>query len=153
MKTRQYLLLISMISALALGGCNTTGAGDPNIRHYKQDTITDSHPRARLVLGSANLVDHIAMVDVRMGSVGQLQRAEVSVQNLSNDRYVLEYMVSWEDRDGFSINDNKVWKRFELGPREIRSFQSVASNPSAYALTMTVRLPDDIFIHQEKTTK
>jgi uncharacterized protein YcfL len=146
-------ILPLMLVATLVGGCNTTASDSPSVRHYKQNTITDTHPRARLVLGSKNLVDKIVMVDVRMGAVGELQRAEVSVQNLTNSRYVLEYMYSWEDKDGFSINDNKVWQRFELGPRQIRSFQSVGVSPDAYGLTMTVRLPDDIFIHQENTTK
>jgi uncharacterized protein YcfL len=147
------IILPAVVAALFVGGCNTTTSDSPNMRHYKQNTINDTHPRARLVLGSKDLVDKIVMVDVRMGAVGALQRAEVSVQNLTNKRYVLEYMYSWEDKDGFSINNNKVWQRFELGPREIRSFQSVGASPDAYGLTMTVRLPDDIFIHQEKTTK
>lgn len=145
--------VLGLAAMVALTGCNTTGVSDPNVRHYRQDTINDTHPRARLVLGSADLVGRIALVDVRMGDVGGLARAEVSVQNLTNDRYTLEYMIRWEDRQGFDINDNPVWKRFVLGPREIKSFQSVASNPDAYAITMTVRLPDDIFIHQEKSTR
>ena len=146
---------MAVLGALSLlAGCNTTATtAESNIRHYRQNTIDDTHPRARLVLGSADLVGRIALVDVRMGNVGDLTRAEVSVQNLSNDRYTLEYVIRWEDRQGFDIKDNPVWKRFVLGPREIKSFQSVASNPDAYAFTMTVRLPDDIFIHQEKTTR
>lgn len=152
MKKFIWLTRLSLLMAVILvSGCNTM-AGGGDIRHVKQNTIIDSHPRARLVLGSEALVDRIAMVDVRIGPAGRLQRAEVSVQNLTSDRYTLEYMYNWEDQQGFGINDNKVWKRFVLGPREIRSFQTVASNPDAYQLTMTVRLPDDIFIHQEKTT-
>ena len=72
------------------------------------------------------------------------------MQNLSNNRYTLEYQYAWEDQEGFSISENRVWKRFVLGPREIKSFRSVAGDPKAYGFTMTVRLPDDLFIHQEK---
>ena len=39
------------------------------------------------------------------------------------------------------------------GPREIKSFKSIATNPKAYGFTMTVRLPDDFFIHQEKVSR
>jgi uncharacterized protein YcfL len=154
MNIKRLIIPCVLLLSIILAGCNTTTGDDaPYIRNYQQDTVSNAHPRARLVLGSRNLVDEIVMVDVRMGSAGQLQRAEVSVQNLSNDRYTLEYMVAWEDRQGFSINENRVWKRFVLGPREIRSFQTTGSSPEAYALTMTVRLPDDIFIHQERTEK
>ena len=33
------------------------------------------------------------------------------MQNLSNDRYTPEYQYAWEDKDGFSIGDNRVWSR------------------------------------------
>lgn len=145
-------LLIAAIAcptALLLAAC-TTPAIDSGGRHYQQNTIDASNPRARLVLGSENLVGEIALLDARLGSAGELAKAEVSVQNLSNDRYTLEYQYAWEDRDGFSISENLVWKRFVLGPRELKSFRSIASDPRAYGFTMTVRLPDDFFIHQEK---
>ncbi|MCB1787414.1 MAG: YcfL family protein [Gammaproteobacteria bacterium] len=142
--------LVGVSSIAALVACNTVGAGDPNIRHYEQNTINASNPRARFVLGSKDLVDRIAMTDARIGAAGELAKAEVTVQNLSNDRYTLEYQYAWEDKDGFSIGENQVWKRFVLAPRELKSFKSVASNPKAYGFTITVRLPDDFFIHQEK---
>ena len=143
-------ILLVTLGALSLLACNTTGVSDPNVRHYQQDTINATNPRARLVLGSQDLVGQIAMVDARIGSAGALAKAEVSVQNLSNNRYTLEYQYAWEDQQGFSISENRVWKRFVLGPRELKSFRSVAGDPKAYGFTMTVRLPDDLFIHQEK---
>ncbi len=145
-----WLMGIALSAVLALTGCNTTSGADPNVRHYQQDTIDATNPRARLVLGSKDLVGEIALVDARLGSAGALAKGEVSVQNLSNNRYTLEYQYAWEDQEGFSISENRVWKRFVLGPREIKSFRSVASDPKAYGFTMTVRLPDDLFIHQEK---
>lgn len=146
-------LIFTIVSALFLTACNTvTSIGQqPDIRSHQQKTVSTMHPRARLIAGSKNLVGQIDLVNVRFGTVGQLQRAEVSVQNLSNKRYSLEYMYVWEDQQGFKINQNTVWKRFTLGPREIRSFQTIGVTPEAYGLTMTVRLPDDIFIHQDKT--
>lgn len=143
-----FVVAASVLTGLA--GCNSAGVGDPNIRHYEQNTVDATNPRARLVLGSKDLPGRIALTDARIGSAGDLAKAEVTVQNLSNDRYTLEYQYAWEDRDGFSIAENRVWNRFVLAPREIKSFKSVASNPKAYAFTLTVRLPDDFFIHQEQ---
>lgn len=152
MKLKQAgLMAICVVSLLPLlAGCNTAAQSNPNVRHHQQDTVDATNPRARLVLGSKNLVGQIALVDARIGSAGALTKAEVSVQNLSNDRYTLEYQYAWEDQEGFSISENRVWKRFVLGPRELKSFRSVAGDPKAYGFTMTVRLPDDLFIHQEK---
>lgn len=139
----------TLLAALLMTACSTPGS-NPNIRHNAQNTINAEHPRMRLVLGSKKLVGKIALVDVRMGSVGNFARAEVTVQNLSNNRYALEYVYDWEDEQGFSINENKVWKRFVLAPREVKSFQTIGKDPRAYQATMKVRLPEDVFIQQEK---
>ena len=152
MKSKRYALkwLAGLCALPVMVACNSTGVSDPNLRHYEQNTVNATNPRARLVLGSEDLVERIALTDARLGSAGELAKAEVTVQNLSNDRYTLEYQYAWEDKDGFSIGDNRGWSRFVLGPREIKSFKSIATNPKAYGFTMTVRLPDDFFIHQEK---
>ena len=146
-------IIYILISGLLLTACNTVESigQQPNIRNHQQNTVSTAHPRARLIAGSKDLVGQIDLVNVRFGTVGQLQRAEVSVQNLSNERYSLEYMYVWEDQQGFNINQNTVWKRFTLGPREIKSFQTIGVTPTAYGLTMTVRLPGDFFIHQDIT--
>jgi len=144
-----YILIISTL-LMACSTVNSIGK-QPNIQNHQLNTVSNAHPRARLIAGSKDLVGKIDLVDVRFGAVGQLQRAEVSVQNLSNDRYSLEYMYSWEDQQGFKINQNTVWKRFTLGPREIKSFQTIGVTPDSYGLTMTVRLPGDFFIHQNIT--
>ena len=144
---------IALWCGFSLVACNSVGVSDPNIRHHQQNTVNNENPRARLVLGSADLVDRIALTDARLGTAGVLAKGEVTVQNLSNNRYSLEYQYAWEDREGFSINENRVWQRFTLAPRELRSFKSVASDPKAYKYTLTVRLPDDFFIQQEKALK
>jgi len=146
-------IIYILISGLLLTACNTVESigQQPNIRNHQQNTVSTAHPRARLIAGSKDLVGQIDLVNVRFGTVGQLQRAEVSVQNLSNERYSLEYMYVWEDQQGFKVNQNTVWKRFTLGPREIKSFQTIGVTPTAYGLTMTVRLPGDFFIHQDIT--
>jgi len=145
------LYILALI--IFLLGCNTVNSigQQPTIRNHQQNIVSTVHPRARLIAGSKDLVGQLDLVNVRFGTVGQLPRAEVSVQNLSNARYSLEYMYSWEDQQGFKINQNTVWKRFTLGSREIKSFQTIGVTPEAYGLTMTVRLPSDFFIHQDIT--
>lgn len=139
---------ITLLLCFFVSACSTPGS-NPNISHHAQSTVNAEHPRMRLVLSSKKLVGKVALVDVRMGSVGSLSRAEVTVQNLTNDRYTLEYMYAWTDEEGFGINDNQVWRRFLLAPREIKSFQSVGKDPRAYQTTMTIRFPDDVFISED----
>ncbi|MCB1961472.1 MAG: YcfL family protein [Rhodocyclaceae bacterium] len=143
--------MIAVLLPLMLGACNATfPKSEPVGRQIQQDTVDATNPRARLILGGQRLVGEIALLDARIGTAGALAKGEVSVQNLSNDRYTLEYQYAWEDSEGFAIGENRVWQRFVLGPRELRSFRSVASDPKAHRFTFTVRLPDDFFIHQEK---
>ena len=144
-------LYLSIILTFLMSGCSAIGL-QPNIQHHQQNTISTVHPRAQLVAASTSLVGELDMVNVRFGTVGQLQRAEVSIQNLSNKRYSLEYLYTWEDQQGFAINQNVVWKRFTLAPRAVKSFQTIGPTPDAYKVNMTVRLPDDIFIHQYITS-
>ncbi|MEJ2608844.1 MAG: YcfL family protein [Candidatus Thiodiazotropha sp.] len=148
----KLLIVLSIVAASTLfAGCQSGAMSDPNVRNIEQKTIVSSFPRARLVLGSDALLERIAMVDARIGEVGQLTRAEVSIQNLTNTKYTLEYMYAWEDEQGFSINENRVWKRFSLGPKEIKSFKSVGGDPNAYSVTMTVRMADDVFMQKQET--
>ncbi len=151
MKPKTSIVLAALLAAFVTGCNDSAGVSNPNIRHYQQSTINNANPRVRLVLGSEKLVGKIALVDARLGTAGALPRVEVSAQNLTDHRYTLEYMYTWEDQQGFGINDNPVWRRFVLGPREIKSLRSVGKSPDAYSVTLTVRLPDDIFIHQEQT--
>jgi len=152
MHLSRSIITVLLLTAFVAGCNEPVGPGNPNIRQYQQNTIDTSNPRMRLILGSEDLIGKVALVDVRFGTAGTLPRAEVTVQNLTNDRYTLEYMYHWEDRQGFGVDVNPVWKRFVLGPREIKSFQSLGPSPEAWSAIFTVRLPDDRFIHQERTS-
>ena len=73
-----------LIGCIFLTACNTVDSigQHPTVRNHQQNTVSTAHARARLIAGSKDLVGKIDLVDVRFGSVGQLQRAEVSVQKI-----------------------------------------------------------------------
>jgi uncharacterized protein YcfL len=73
----------------------------------------------------------------------------VTVQNVSEKRFSLEYKFDWEDPQGFAVNSAAMWQRFTLSPRQVRKFTSTGKVPEATNITFTVRLPDDAFILQE----
>jgi uncharacterized protein YcfL len=127
-------LLVSLV------GC-ATGPGSPQI-------VDTTNPRARLITGSRDLLNRVVMVNPRFRPAGNLTQAEVSVQNLTDDRYVLEYKFEWSDPQGFSIGDAAVWHRFTLSPHQIREMSSTGKTPDAQNLTLTIRYPDDAFINQ-----
>jgi len=72
------------------------------------------------------------------------------VQNLSENRYTLEYKFDWKESEGFSVNSRSVWHRFTLTSHQTQSFQSMGKIPEAVNITFTVRFPDDVFIENYK---
>ncbi len=136
------LICISLLSA-----CSTLKGA--NLAHKAQVTLDDTHPRATLILGSSDLVNDILITNVKIGKVGLLTRAGVDVQNLTDNRYQLEYKFVWRDKQGFPIDESNVWHRFVLTPRKIKSFQSVGKREEAYSFQFTVRFPDDLYIETD----
>ncbi|MCF6203947.1 MAG: DUF1425 domain-containing protein [Methylococcaceae bacterium] len=139
-----FFVLICLLSA----SCSTNQGA--NVKYLAQKTIDDTHPRATLILGSTELVNKVLITNVRVAQVGLLQKAGIDVQNLTDNRYNLEYKIVWRDKQGFPIKVSNVWHRFVLSPRKIKSFQSMGKTEQAYSVQFTVRFPDDLFIDSDK---
>lgn len=140
--------LIVLLICLLAAGCSTKKGA--NIDYLAQKTIDDTHPRATLILGTTDLVNNILITNVKVAQVGLLPKAGIDVQNLTDNRYSLEYKIVWRDKQGFPINVSNVWHRFVLTPRKIKSFQSVGKTEEAYSIQFTVRFPDDLYINSDK---
>lgn len=142
-----FFMLIAI--AFTLVACKpATVAENPNF--LKQDTLDDSHPRARLVLGSEKLVGNIRMANIKFRKAGLFTQAQIGIQNLSDVRYNLEYKVEWEDADGFMLDQSGVWNRFTLSPTQIDTVTTTGKVQEAYKVVFIVRLPDDPFIINNK---
>ncbi len=153
MKQTQLLTMLKIIFlallSITLMACKpATVAENPNF--VKQDTLDDTHPRARLVLGSEKLVGNIRMANIKFRKVGLFTQAQVGIQNLSDVRYNLEYRVEWEDKDGFMLDQSGVWQRFTLSPTQIDTITVTGKVQEAYKLVVNIRLPDDAFIINNK---
>ncbi len=140
-------ITLILVTFLATGCTAKKGA---NIQYLAQKTIDDTHPRATLILGSSELVNRVLITNVRVAQVGLLPKAGIDVQNLTDNRYNLEYKIVWRDKQGFPINVGNVWHRFVLSPRKIKSFQSMGKTEDAYSIQFTVRFPDDLFIESDR---
>lgn len=144
--------LVLILMALSVVACKpATVAENPNF--LKQDTLDDSHPRARLVLGSEKLVGNIRMANIKFRKVGLFTQAQVGIQNLSDVRYNLEYRVEWEDTSGFMVDQSGVWQRFTLSPTQIDTLTTTGKVPEAHKVVVILRLPDDPFIINNKYNK
>jgi uncharacterized protein YcfL len=148
MTSKFYNLTILIIISLLLTGCASTKGA--NMKYKLQRTIDNTHPRATLILGSSDLVDNVLLTNVRVGKVGLLNRASVDVQNLTDERYTLEYKFVWRDKQGFPVDETNVWHRFVLTPRKIKTFQTVGKTIEAYSVQFTVRFPDDLYIESDR---
>ncbi len=143
---RTALLLILTLAVIA---CKQSSVAE-NTGFMKQNTLDDSHPRARLVLGSEKLVGNIRMANIQFRKVGLFTQAQIGIQNLSGIRYNLEYKVEWEDASGFMVDQSGAWQHLTLAPAQIDTVMATGKVQEAYKIVFTIRLPDDPFIINRK---
>jgi len=144
MEINRYVRLIGSILLLTAvsSGCATDGVRPP----AAVPTIDTQDPRAKLVLGSEDLLGKVALGDTRLRQVGVLTQAQITVQNLTDNRYTLEYRFDWRDSQGFDVGSLNSWHRFTLTPRQTQTFNSMGKTPAATNIVFNVRVVDDAFI-------
>ncbi len=160
MITLRNFCLITVCSLLAVtAGCATTpipSQPDPGLNTNSNQEIIQSRavdtsfPPLKRVIASDYLIGYIGIVNPRIGKTGNFSKAQVTIQNLTQNRYSLEYQFQWEDEQGFAVGTPRPWKRFVLAPQEAENVQEMALRPEAIKAVFTVRLPDDAFIQRNK---
>jgi uncharacterized protein YcfL len=149
---KRWAVLGAVLGVSGVAGCTPQMVNEqPEL--IAGPSLDTSNPRAKLILGSESLVGKIRISAPRFRRVGQLTKAQVTVQNLTDDRYTLEYRFGWEDSQGFKVGNPGSWYRFTLAPRQIETFSSTGKMPEATNIVFTVRLPDDVFIHMKPEDK
>jgi uncharacterized protein YcfL len=160
MKQKQKEWIISAACLVALGmnyGCTKiVSQPEPNLPPGSNMVIkptkavdTSYGPLTRII-ASDHLIGYIAVVNPRIGQTGAFTKGKVTVQNLTQNRYSLEYQFQWEDAQQFNVGSPHPWERFVLGPKEAKNIQEMALNRDAVRAKFTVRLPDDTFIELNK---
>lgn len=143
-----------IVPALLIGllaGCNQTNNVRPNNGELVPNASVDqSHPRAVLILGSDDMVGSLNIGGLRFRQVGQLSQAQVTLQNMTNDNFSLEYRFEWQDRDGFQVETLGTWHRFKLAAHGTKNFTSTGKTPEAYKMVFTVRYPGGPFIRMDR---
>lgn len=149
-------LLLAGGSWVAIAGSGFAGRLDAPLVQLAQTQPTDqapppavdtSHPRAKLVLASNGLAGRIDLSETRFRKLGTFTQAQVTVQNLTTDRYILEYKFGWYDEDWFATGQKTAWHRFSLSPNQIETLQSMGKTPEASRIVLTVRFPEDVTIN------
>lgn len=151
---QKTLLLCVMLSSGLLIGC--AGQPEPGLNKNSNQEIINtravdtSYPGLTRVIGSNKLIGYIAVVNPKLGKKGSFTKAQTTVQNLTENRYQVEYQYQWEDSSGFSIGTPRPWNRFVLGPKQAKNISEMALQNEAAKTIFTVRLVDDTFIELNK---
>jgi len=135
---------------LLVSGCSSpppTVAEHPGF--IDKTTLDDSDPRARLVLGSKKLVGKIRMANLQFRKAGLFTQAQVGIQNLSKDRYNVEYRIEWEDAGGFMVDKSGVWHRMSLAPAQINTIMATGKVAEAEHIVVNLRVPDSPIVIDE----
>jgi uncharacterized protein YcfL len=146
------ILLITVMTV----ACSTVSQPEPGLNTNSNQEIIQtravdtSFPDVKRIIASDYLIGYISVANPKMGKTGNFPKAQVTVQNLTQNRYDLEYQYQWEDQDGFPVGSPRPWKRFILGPKEAINFSEMALRQDAQKTTFTVRIVDDTFIETNK---
>ena len=154
----RHLALFILAFLLLIGTTNCTTVSQPeaglntdsNQEIIQTRAVDNSYPLLKRVIASDYLIGYIGVVNPRMGQTGAFAKAQVTIQNLTQNRYSLEYQYQWEDAQGFTVGTPRPWKRFVLAPKEAENVLEMALRPEAVKAVFTVRLPDDAFIELNK---
>lgn len=157
-RTRTACYCAAIITGLFLStGCApTVSQPEPGLNTYSNQEIIQtravdtSYPGLKRIIASDFLVGYISVVNPRLAPNGAFTKGQVTVQNLTQNKYNLEYQFAWEDSQGFSTGTPRPWKRFTLGPKEAQTFSEMGLKQEAKAATFTVRIVDDTVIELNK---
>jgi uncharacterized protein YcfL len=150
-------VIVALVAAIVVtAGCSTVSQPESGLNTNSNQEIIQtravdtSYPGLKRVIASDYLVGYISVVNPKLGQAGNFAKAQVTVQNLTQNRYNLEYQYQWEDQGGFIVGSPRPWKRFILGPKEAKDFSEMALRQDARQAIFTVRLVDDTFIELNK---
>ncbi len=115
---------------------------------YQTEAVDASYPGLKRVIASDYLLGSISVIDPKLGSKGNFSKAQVTVKNLTQIQYELEYQYQWEDQEGFAVGSPRPWHRFALGPKELKNFSEMALQQDAKGAIFTVRMVDDSSIKE-----
>ncbi len=148
--------MMALCGAFVLTGCATVSQPEPGLDTYSNQEIIQtravdtSYPGLKRLIASDALIGYISVVNPKLGKKGDFTKAQVTVQNLTENRYAVEYQYQWEDDAGFAVGTPRPWKRFVLGPMQAKNFSEMALQKDATKTVFTIRLVDDSFIELNK---
>lgn len=111
-----------------------------------QDQVILKGEHYRLHVASPKLHGKIITKEARARRVGRFMQGEARIENVTQDRYTIEYKFEWFDSSGFSVESINMWHRKTLTAGEVVAVNSLGSHEQADTFHLTIRLPDDSFV-------
>lgn len=141
---REILVAVSLSWMV---GCATEPPAEPSVPAPAPlpPSVDTSHPRARLVIGSDQLLGLIQLRNPAFRKVGTLTQTQVEIVNISSGTIDLQYLVEWRDEQGFKAGSVTSWQALTIAGRTTEYVTSMGKVPEAYQITVTVKLRDDFF--------
>jgi uncharacterized protein YcfL len=99
----------------------TTGCMHKNVSNVTYDS------KGAALIKNEYLQERIAIVNHRSREKNNLLEMMVTLQNLTDDNYELEYKVTWLDDNGFKVNETP-WLPITINGREERNIEQIAHN-------------------------
>lgn len=135
----------SLHHGLGIGLVVVLGACQAPVERNILTNVDESHPRAKLIVGSSELLGTVVMVNPIFRPVGNLTQTQVELQNYSDFVLELEYRIDWRDADGFQAGNEGAWQFLTLTANGSEYVTATGKVPEARDITLTVRLPDTLF--------
>lgn len=135
------LLTVLILACLVAGGCVTGKATDGPHDVIPSGQVDDSDPRILVIYGNEEFTDKVHVIRKLVDDSGTLAKCSLTLQNISNDTFVVEYQFRWLEQSGMPIMQTPAWSRMTLAPNAVKPILNVAKVPEAKIVEFTIRLP------------
>ena len=137
---RYVLMVLALAGLVFASGCNggsaaTTHSLVPNAQ------VDETNPRIMVIYGNEEFNDKLHVVRKLIDDSGNLAKCSVTLQNVSQDTFVIEYQFRWLEQSGMPIMQTPAWSRMTLAPNAVKPIINMAKVPEAKNVEFTVRLP------------
>lgn len=137
----RHLLIALALVCLAVAGCNGGGtAGGPH-SVIATNQVDDTDFRIMVIYGNEELNGKVHVIRKALDDSGNLAKCSVTLQNTSNDTFVLEYQFRWLEQSGMPVMQTPAWSRVTLAPNAVKPLINMAKVPEAKTVEFTVQLP------------
>ena len=144
MRQFRFVFVVLALACLLAGGCTENmsgGQGGNSHGVVASPQVDETHPNIMVVYGNQELNGNVAVVRKIYDDSSKLAKCSLTIQNLSDHTFILEYQFRWLEASGMPIMQTPAWSRLTLAPHAVKPVLTVAKMPEAKIVEFTLRLP------------